>query len=148
MAYSFKKKEIREEIIINASAEEVCSVLTDLKSWKDWNPFIINSEGEVVEGRRIINSMKNGDKTYVFKPKVLTVNENQEFTWLGRLFMPGIFDGRHSYYLEEIETGKVRLIQHETFSGILSGMILNKIEEETAANFKSMNEALKQRVEN
>ncbi|MFC2124899.1 SRPBCC family protein [Bacteroidota bacterium] len=147
MAYSPENKEIREEIIINASTEEVWSVLTDLKSWKDWNPFIINSEGEAIEGNQIINSMKNGEKVYVFKPEVLKVIENREFTWLGRLVMPGVFDGRHSYYLEEMDSGQVKLVQHETFSGILSGMFLHKIGEETSANFKAMNEALKQRAE-
>lgn len=147
MSYSQSTKTITETIEINASSTEVWKVLTDLPSWKSWNPFIIQSEGQAIVGSKIKNTMRSNNKEMIFNPKVLVVDENQEFTWLGHLFIPGLFDGKHRFILEELGENKVRLVQTETFKGILSRMVLKKIGEETALNFQKMNEALKERVE-
>ncbi|MFT4834519.1 MAG: hypothetical protein ACI83W_001795 [Marinoscillum sp.] len=147
MAYSQSTKTITETIEINASSSEVWAVLTDLAGWQSWNPFIIQSEGEAIVGSKLKNSLLSNDKEMIFKPKVLVADENTEFTWLGRLFFPGLFDGKHRFIIEELAPNKVRLVQTETFKGILSGMILKKIGVDTALNFQKMNEALKNKVE-
>jgi hypothetical protein len=59
----------------------------------------------------------------------------------------GIFDGHHSFELEEVGNGQVKLIHSEKFSGILSGFLLKKIGADTRNNFVKFNEALKNRVE-
>jgi len=42
-----------------------------------------------------------------FEPTLLTVKEFHELRWVGRLLMPGIFDGEHYFKLQEISEGKV-----------------------------------------
>ena len=140
-------KYLEKSIIIDASAEEVWKVLIDLKSWEEWNPFIVKSEGLPNAGTHIKNTMINDGKEYIFKPKVLKVDEHKEFVWKGKLFVGGLFDGRHGFRIEEIGPNQVRFINYENFSGILSKMILKKIKAATEANFNKMNEALKLRVE-
>ncbi len=146
MGYSQSTKTITESIDIDASASAVWAVLTDLAGWQSWNPFIIQSEGEAIVGTKLKNTLISNEKEMVFKPKVLIADENKEFTWLGHLFFPGLFDGKHAFIIEELGPNKVRLVQTETFKGILSGMILKKIAEDTALNFQKMNEALRDRV--
>lgn len=141
-------KEIKTEIEIQAPAEKVWSILTDFNHYHEWNPFIINSNGELKEGSKLINVMKNGEKTMTFKPKILKVVEYEYFDWLGSLFFKGIFDGHHYFRLESLVGGKVKLLHGEKFSGILSGPILKSIRETTESNFRAMNEALKERAEN
>ncbi len=39
--------------------------------------------------------MQQGEKIYVFKPRVTQAIPNQKLEWLGHLLVPGLFDGRH-----------------------------------------------------
>lgn len=138
---------IKTEIIINAPAERIWSILTDLGNYQQWNPFIIESSGEVKVGKKINNTMKNGDKTMTFKPTILNVVENEYFDWLGSLWFKGIFDGQHYFSLEPLNEKQTKLIHGENFSGILSKIILKKIGAETKENFVKMNHALKEMAE-
>ena len=140
-------KHLETSITIDASAEEVWSAFSDFNNWESWNPFIIESLGHAVEGTRLKNTMLNGDKTMVFKPKIIKVEENKELIWKGHLIIPGLFDGRHGFRIEVVNDQKVRFINYEDFSGILSGIILKKIGKETEINFDKMNQALKKEVE-
>lgn len=140
-------KSIVTEIIIDAPMERVWQALADFKAFGDWNPFIKSIEGELRVGERLTNTMWNGGKAYVFRPRVLTVRQNSYFDWLGSLWFRGIFDGHHYFQIEQLSAGQVKLTQGENFSGLLSGLILRKIGAETRNNFIRMNNALKQLVE-
>jgi len=140
-------KSIKTEIIISASKERVWEILTDFPSYAKWNPFIVSIKGDLVVGKRLTNTMLNNGKTFVFKPKVLTVTPYQYFDWLGSLFVKGLFDGHHFFEIEEIGGGQVKLCQGEYFSGILSSTILTKIGNDTRNNFIKMNQAIKQLAE-
>jgi hypothetical protein len=140
-------KSIRTEIIINASKEKIWEVLTNFPKYPQWNPFIIEVQGEAVAGTHLRNTMLNGESKMVFKPKVLRVEKHRYFDWLGSLFFKGLFDGHHQFELEEITPNQVKLKHSENFSGILSGMILRKIGNDTRDNFVKMNQALKKVAE-
>jgi hypothetical protein len=101
----------------------------------------------VKEGNQITNTMINGDKNMTFTPRILKVKENEYFEWLGSLWFKGLFDGRHYFKLENIADNQVKLIHGESFSGILSKLILKKIGKQTEENFIKMNLALKELVE-
>jgi hypothetical protein len=136
-------KQIRTEIIINASKEKVWSILANFSNYPNWNPFIINIKGELAAGEKLTNTMLNGNKTFVFKPKVLTVVPYQYYDWLGSLFIKGLFDGHHYFEIDELSPNQIKLIHGENFSGILSTYILKKISNETRNNFIKMNQAIK-----
>ena len=134
---------IQTEITINASRERVWQHLTDFERYPEWNPFIVEIKGRAIKGSRLQNTLKNGDRNFVFKPIVIEADKPQKFSWLGRLWMKGIFDGYHFFILENQPAGGVRLIHGERFSGLLSRMILKKIGDQTRKNFEAMNIALK-----
>jgi len=140
-------KELTTEIIINASAEQVWHVLTDFAAYHEWNPFIVSSAGKAVEGTRLTNQMKQGDKAMTFKPKLVKVEENRRLEWLGHLWVPGLFDGHHIFIIEELGPQQVKLTQKEKFSGLLRGLVMKQIAETTQAGFIAMNRALKERAE-
>ncbi|MEO6812294.1 MAG: SRPBCC domain-containing protein [Ginsengibacter sp.] len=140
-------KNISTEILINASKEKVWNILTDFGNYKYWNPFMINSSGQAVVGTKLVNTMKNKDKQMKFKPTILSVKQYEYFDWLGSLYFKGLFDGHHFFKLEDWGNGQMKLIQGEYFSGILSGMILKSIGEDTKNNFVKMNNALKEYAE-
>ena len=137
---------ISTEIIINASREKVWQVLMDFPNYGAWNPFIISISGEARLGGRLTNVLQTKEKQRTFKPKIVTLDENRHFEWVGSLPL-GLFVGRHSFRLEEVNAQQVKLVHGEHFSGLLSGMIMKKIGEETRESFIAMNRALKERVE-
>lgn len=141
------KKSIYSEVIIDASKEKIWNILTDFTNYKNWNPFIVESSGYATPGTILVNTMKTKKSTIIFKPVILNVQPFQYFDWLGTLLMKGIFDGHHYFKLVELGNGKVKLIQGENFSGILSGLLFRSIGEETQVSFVKMNTALKQMAE-
>jgi hypothetical protein len=147
MAAHSRKKEIEKSIVIDAPAEKVWDILTDFGNWEAWNSFIVKSEGEPVVGSTLTNTFNNKGKHMVFKPTILKVEDNRELVWRGSLMIPGLFDGTHRFSIENLSSGQVRFTNYESFSGLLSGLILGKIYDDTAANFEKMNAELKARAE-
>ena len=137
------RHQISTSININASKETIWSVLTDFNAYPKWNPFIKSITGAPVLNEKFsatIGSMK-------FRPTLKVFNLNREFTWLGRLLLPGIFDGRHSFLLEENEDGSTTFIHLERFSGLLVPFMKKKLDTEVADGFEAMNRRLKERAE-
>ncbi|NNL12808.1 MAG: SRPBCC domain-containing protein, partial [Acidimicrobiia bacterium] len=119
----------------------------DFEAYPGWNPFITSIEGDQrVGGRLKARLSPPGGKGMTFKPTVQVFEEGTELTWLGRLVMPGIFDGRHTLRVEPREGGS-RFIQRERFTGILAGLMMRFIGEDTEKGFHLMNGALKERAE-
>lgn len=139
-------KEIKTEIIINASPSRVWNVLTDFSAYSDWSTFIESIEGEPIKGTRLRNTMVLNDRPQVFKPIVTRVESNQVFEWEGRLPL-GLFIGQHYFILEANGDHQTKLIHGEKFRGLLHGLILRKIGEDTLRAFQRWNKALKARAE-
>ncbi len=136
-------KEMKTEIIINEEPKKVWTVLTDFKSYPNWNPFIKSIAGDKKIGSTLIVKMSPPDvKEMTLKPTLLKFEENIEFRWKGKLLVKGIFDGEHYFILSKQEDGKTKFIQGEKFSGILVSLI-GKILNKTKMGFELMNQALK-----
>jgi hypothetical protein len=139
--------EIQREIEIDASPDTVWAVLADTSAYAEWNPFVRRLSGDLREGAKLEAQIAPpGGRAMTFKPTVLTAEPGRELRWLGRLLVPGLFDGEHRFRLEPIANGRTRFVQSERFSGILVGL-LRKTLERTQLGFEQMNAALKQRVE-
>jgi hypothetical protein len=140
-------RELRREIEIDAPPERVWAVVTDFASYPEWNPFVRRISGELREGARLeVRIEPPRGRATTFKPTVHAVEANRELRWLGRLLVPGIFDGEHSLRIEPLAGGRSRFVQSERFSGLLVGLVKDTLAK-TAAGFEQMNAALKARVE-
>ena len=80
------------------------------------------------------------------RPTVTELVPGRVFEWWGHLGVRGIFDGRHRFELYASGTG-TRLVQRETFTGLLVPLLANSLDGPTAAGFALMNEALRERAE-
>lgn len=135
--------QIHTNIIINATPEKVWAVLTDFPAYPEWNSFIRSIRGEIAVSNTIqvdIDGMK-------FSPRVLRFSKYEEFQWKGKLFIPGLFDGKHRFFLSRNADGTTLFIQEEEFSGILIPFLRGKLQNEILPKFNRMNEELKARVE-
>ncbi|KAB1197544.1 MULTISPECIES: SRPBCC domain-containing protein [Haloferax] len=141
-------RELTTSIEIDAPPERVWDVLVDFDHYDDWNPFM-RIVGRANEGATlVVRLMPPGTRESVFEPDVTRCERYREFGWLGHLVVPGLFDGEHRFRLEPLDGGtRTRFEHRETFSGILAGITLRFIGDQTKAGFEAMNEALKGRVE-
>lgn len=141
-------KEIHTEIEINAPAEKVWKVLTDFAAYPEWNPFVRRGEVEVRVGARLhLYIQPSGGKGMSFRPTVLVADPNRELRWLGHLWVPGLFDGEHSFLIEPLGEGRVRFVQRERFGGLLLPLLSTMLDGDTRRGFEEMNQALKLRSE-
>jgi hypothetical protein len=137
---------VTSTIDLDASPEEIWRVLTDTGAHADWNPFITELHGTLEVGKRIdVRIAPPGARPMSFHPTVTEVEPGRKLAWLGHLVFPGLFDGAHSFTLTPLPGGRTRLVQSETFRGLLvgfSGHLLHN----TGAGFTAMNEALRREV--
>ena len=140
-------RELRREIEIDAPPERVWAVVTDFAAYPEWNPFIRRISGEPREGARLeVRIEPPGARATTFQPTVRAVEANREPRWLGRMVVPGVFDGEHSLRIEPLEGGRSRFVQSERFGGVLVAFVKGMLAK-TEAGFEQMNAALKARVE-
>ena len=141
-------RHVETEIEINASPEVVWRILSDFESIAEWNDFIRHIEGERTVGSRLTVELWMGDrKPMTFKPRLLVYEPGRELRWLGRVLIPGIFDGEHRFVIEPLPAGGVRFIHSETFGGLLVPLMFGGMESDILASFNKMNQALKKRAE-
>jgi len=138
-------KEVKTEILINATPEKVWETLTNFDNYPTWNPFIKSIKGEVKVGNKIMVSIQPpNSKAMTFKPRVLAIEANKELCWLGHLLFTGLFDGEHKFELIDNGNGTTTFKQSEKFKGIFVGL-LNL--QNTKKGFEAMNEKLKELAE-
>ena len=139
--------EIFTTIDIEASPETVWSVLTDFAAYDAWNPLSrISGTAEAGE-RLVVASAPGAGRMPTFRPRVLRADPPAELRWLGHLYVRGLFDGEHAFTIEDLGDGRSRLVQSETFGGLLARPLLRLVGERTEAGFEAANAALKSRAE-
>ena len=82
-----------------------------------------------------------------FKPTVIKLETMHELRLLGRLLMPGLFDGEHIFSIETLGPQRVRFTQREIFRGLFVPLLAGDLDTNTLRGFKEMNLALKARAE-
>jgi hypothetical protein len=141
-------REIFTEIQIDAPAQRVWEILTDLEAHSSWNPFIRLWKGELREGAKLEVMLEPpGGRTMTFKPKLVKLVPERELCWLGHLGIPGLFDGEHRFQIEPRSDAAVRFVHAERFHGLLVPLLLGRLEASTREGFEIMNQALKHRAE-
>jgi hypothetical protein len=137
---------IRTETEIDAPPAAVWAVLTDFAAYPEWNPFITEASGTLAVGEVLTLHMVPGEgRAQTFTPEVRAVRENAELVWLGALRWPWLFSAEHRFTLSEVG-GATRLVHSEVFRGALVGLLRSMIDQ-TERDFRALNAALKDRVE-
>jgi hypothetical protein len=113
-------RSMTHEVRIEASPAEVWEVLVGLESYAEWNPFFVKAVGKLEAGETLeITMAPVGKAQQAFSPHVLSIKQEEELVWRGRLGVPGLFDGRHTFTIERIDDKTVLFRQYERFSGLL-----------------------------
>ena len=141
-------RELHTEIEISAPVDQVWTILTDFAQFPTWNSFVTQADGEIREGARLrVRIEPPGGRAMTFMPTVVRAAPHEELRWLGRLLLPGLFDGEHSFRLSPTTGGGTRFVQREQFRGLLVPLLWNSVSTSTKRGFEAMNAALKERAE-
>lgn len=134
---------------IDAPPAAVWRVLLDFPRYHEWSSFLVDIAGMAEPGTRLritVQLSPDGSR-YVFTPTVLQVTRPFALRWLGRLWLPGLFDGEQGFLLEPLGGGRTRLRHGGEFNGFLALLLWRRITAVTAAGFLAFNQSLKRRVE-
>ena len=139
--------DVSAERVIEASAEAVWSVLTDLGHFHDWNPFIRGARGSLELGETVrVRVRPSLGIPLFFHATVISRENNRTLRWRGHVLAPWLASGDHSFTIEPIGNGRVRFVQHERFSGLLPRLARRLLATESQRGFDAMNAALDARV--
>ncbi len=140
-------KAIETQVDIRADAQTVWDVLTDFTAYGTWNPFIRSVTGDARQGARLrVRIEPPGLRPMTLRPRVVHCQPGRELRWVGRVLVPGVFDGTHKFRIAACGVG-VRFYQCEAFTGLAAPLFGDGDVEAIREGFDLMNEALRQRCE-
>lgn len=129
---------------INASPDEVWSVLKDGASWPDWDSGVDGVEGQIAPGEKItIRSAVAPGRA--FPVKVTTFEEPRQLTFTGGMPL-GLFKGVRTYDVDAGPGNTTTFRMREEYTGPMAPMIFRSIPD-LAPSFEQFASGLKQRVE-
>jgi hypothetical protein len=139
---------LQTEVVIDAPAERVWSVLMDFAAYPEWNPFIRSIEGRAEVGQTLrFFAQPVASKGMRFRPTVLLVEKNRELRWKGNALLPILFEGEHYFKLRRHPEGGVLFEHGELFSGLLVPFLRGSLDGGVKQGFAAMNLALKRKAE-
>lgn len=128
---------------IDATPEQVWSVLTNIAAWPDWDSGVSKVDGRLGLGEKLSITVK-ANSGRVFPVKVVTLSGPERMVFHGG--MPfGLFTGQRTYSLMPQGTGTLFTMREE-YSGPLSGMVFKSIPD-LGPSFRQFAEGLKHQAE-
>ena len=141
--------EVRTEIDIVATPEEVWAVLSDINSWHEWSPIINHSVGDAELGSKL-SIIMIGERKYQdgpeYQPIITHINAPVYFHWRAEMLAGFVMTNDKVFELQATSNG-TRLVHKELFTGMLVPIFSNKFDENIPLMLNAMNQALKVRVE-
>lgn len=140
-------RKIYTDILIDATPEQVWSVLSDTKSYKNWASFLLDIQGEIKDGNKI---------TAVFQPNpekekkntiehTISVTDGKEFFWAEK--GPGGVTDNHHFIVEPAEGGKTKFIQSDELKGGITWIMGGMLTKLYLKGYTGFNKNLKAEVE-
>ena len=131
-------------IEIDAPIALVWQHLTDFSAYPDWNPFILEAEGNLREGAVV--TFRVASLPMSLSAPITRLVPERELTWEARMPMPGL-QPRYIRRLEPLDAGRTRFINREEFTGWATTLARPMMNIMLQALYAQTCEALKQRVE-
>lgn len=118
-------KSFSTTIQINASAETVWTILTDLSGWPQWNTTIEKIEGSIALGGKVTVHAK-ASPGRAFPLQVTEFITNQTMVWTGGMPL-GLFTGKRTYTITSTEGNAIEFSMNENFTGLMAPLITRSI---------------------
>jgi uncharacterized protein YndB with AHSA1/START domain len=128
---------------IDATPEQVWSVLTNATTWPEWDSGVTKVDGRLALGEKL-SIIVQANPGRAFPVKVVTLNRPEQMVFRGGMPL-GLFTGERTYTLVTEGTG-VRFTMREQYTGPLAGMIFKSIPD-LGPSFRQFAQGLKHEAE-
>jgi len=142
-----EKVELRSEVEIAAPAHVVWEVLTNLGAYREWNPYIVEAEGEVREDAVIVTTISTpGSNEQKVRRRILKLQTNAELRWTATQLVRALAYAAQFFVLPPVENNRVRLRIGENISGIFAPRTPSELSR-LSHGLNLLNQAIKRRAE-
>lgn len=139
-------KKLHTEIIIDATPEQVWTVLTDTKSYEDWGEFIRKVDGTICDKCSLYFFLDLGGPELAKIPHTIFVKKGKYFGWQ-QPFGGGIVDN-HRFIIKRYGKNKTKFIQSDYVKGSESNWeYALQVFELEKSKYPVFNRSLKKEVE-
>jgi hypothetical protein len=147
--FIFRHEKIETKIVINQPIDRVWQLFTDTQSYPEWNTLFDIDKFPTHVGQQINVDLYDEDRNVQFqmKPEIKKINQ-YHLEWEGKLYINGLFNGRHKFVFTKIDANTTELIQSEDFNGLLVPLLNYFVIRSTQLKFDRMNTSFKKYVEN
>ena len=115
------RKTIESATAVDAPAEQVWQVITDLPRYRDWNRATRFNTAPTV-GKMQLMMVKLGFLWLPVPVLIQHCDAQQGLRWIGGI--PGLITGSHYFRAEPVDDQHTRLVQGEDFYGLLVPVLL------------------------
>ena len=138
---------IEHRVGIQAPAEVIWEVISDLKSWHEWNALYPQASGEIRIGSQLdITLALPGQPEQQIRPTVMEWVPNDQLHW--KLTMArGLVKTIRFFEIEELAPESCIVSNGEIIGGMLGPMSARRMTGTIYRAFRDMNDALKARAE-
>ncbi len=146
------RRELFDDVVIEASPAAVWSALTNLAGWSAWNPVYTQIEGELETACHLDATLAlPARRARRVAPEVMRVLPEQELSWIMRVLVPGLLDCEHRFMLESVSGGETgaehtRVVQRVRISGILLPFLWRRLRQAVAQGLQRSNRGLREVV--
>ncbi len=142
-----QKVELRSEVEIHATASVVWDVLTNLPAYPQWNPFIVEAEGQVSEGATVSVTINfPGNRERRLRRCILKLSPMTELRWSATSVLRALAYSEQFFQLRPVTEDRVRLAVGENFSGIMAPRNPAELSQ-ISQGLTMMSQAIKRRAE-
>ncbi|AKF09303.1 SRPBCC domain-containing protein [Sandaracinus amylolyticus] len=135
---------------IDAPPERVWSILVDLASYAEWNPFTPRIDASLRVGEPVVLhvAMTPGKKRLVQR-EVCTANDasKHELGWGTTMLTPFVLHANRVQRLEPLPGGRTRYYTADAFEGLLVPLVMWLYRSDIQRGFDGVARALKERAE-
>lgn len=144
----FHHKRIETKIIINQPIDHVWQVFTCTSSYPKWNTLFGIDRFPTHVGQQISVDLYDENKKVQFQMQpVIKKLDKYHLEWEGKLYINGLFNGRHQFIFTKIDNNTTQLVQSEDFNGLLVPILNYFVIQPTLLNFDKMNKSFKKYIE-
>ena len=138
---------IDRTVEINAPADTVWEVLTDLPRYREWNPFVVECESSLKPGEPINMKVKLGDKLQAANEVMLEFQPKNRFAYRMKPFPLGGLSSFRSHDLQSAGPNRTRYVSHFELRGWMMPLVRGLMGKHLQNGFAGMTEGVRERAE-
>lgn len=139
---------VRAEIEIDAPAERIFDILTDLASYSEWNPFTPRVESTLRPGDPVHLYVRLRSERLSHRVEYVSRNERpSHLCWGMTMVAAFLLRAERCQTLTRIDERRTRFVNEDVFSGWLEPLVMRFFGAAMQRGFESVATALKKRAE-